>query len=283
MLLEIAIGDAYGAGFEYAGDDFVRAGNKVSAYAQHPTHNIAPGAYTDDAQMSIAIVETLVDGRDWSEIVLADAFVRCFKRDEREGYAGGFYKFLQSVATGKEFLDRISPDSDKSGAAMRAVPIGIFPTVKEVTEKATLQARLTHDTPDGINAAVAAALMGHYFFWKVGAKAELGSFIEKHVAGTWRGPWNRKVGAQGWMSVRAAIAAIEASSSMTELLRTCVAYTGDVDTVAAIACGAASASSEIRQDIPVCLIDGLENGAYGRDFLTALDKRWSDKLKALAS
>ncbi len=58
MLLELAIGDAYGAGFEYA--DEMIACNDLSRYLKHPRHNIQPGCYTDDTQMSIAIAETLV-------------------------------------------------------------------------------------------------------------------------------------------------------------------------------------------------------------------------------
>ena len=65
---------------------------------------------------------------------LARRFVEAFRRDPREGYAGGFYAFLQEVTSGDEFLQRIRPDSDKSGAAMRAGPLGVFPTIGEVVE-----------------------------------------------------------------------------------------------------------------------------------------------------
>lgn len=149
MLVELAIGDAYGAGYEYA-DATVARHNDLSGYVRHPRHEITLGAYTDDTQMSLAIVEVMVSGAPWTPEVLAEAFVEVFKRDPREGYAQGFYHFLQSVNSGTEFLAKIRPDSDKSGAAMRACPIGIFSTISEVIEKSTLQARLTHDTPDGI-------------------------------------------------------------------------------------------------------------------------------------
>ena len=43
MLIELAIGDAYGAGFEYAPDKFIREKNDLSAYVQHPRHAIKPG------------------------------------------------------------------------------------------------------------------------------------------------------------------------------------------------------------------------------------------------
>jgi len=48
--------------------------------------------------------------------------------------------------------------------------------------------------------------------------------------------------------------------------------TGDVDTVAAIAAGAASNSEEYIQDLPENLILGLENETYGRDYIVRLDE-----------
>jgi ADP-ribosylglycohydrolase len=52
MLIELAIGDAYGAGFEYVKDEIVRTRNTLEAYLGHARHNIAPGQYTDDTQMA---------------------------------------------------------------------------------------------------------------------------------------------------------------------------------------------------------------------------------------
>jgi len=60
---------------------------------------------------------------------------------------------------------------------------------------------------------------------------------------------------------------------MSSLLQDCIAFTGDVDTVAAIALAAGSCSQEIQQDIPSHLIAGLENGVYGRDYILELDKQ----------
>jgi ADP-ribosylglycohydrolase len=74
------------------------------------------------------------------------------------------------------------------------------------------------------------------------------------------------------MSVRAAITAVMRNDSLSELLKDCIAYTGDVDTVAAIALAAASCSEEIAQDLPEHLITGLENNSYGRDYIIALDR-----------
>jgi ADP-ribosyl-[dinitrogen reductase] hydrolase len=282
MLVEMAIGDAYGAGFEYANPEFVAANHRLTSYVKHPKHNLVPGSYTDDTQMSIANAEVICT-LDFDQAALAQAYVACFKRDQREGYAGGFYRFLVEVKDGAEFLERIKPNSDKSGGAMRALPFGIYPNIETVKGAAALQAAITHNTPDGVNAAVAAALMAHYFLYNLGRKADLGRFIAGHVAGEWDKPWSEPVGEKGWMAVRAAITAVVAGDSMTAILDKSVAFTGDVDTVAALALGAAAHCSEVKQDLPALLVDGLENGPFGRDFLRALDEKLMQTMEKLRS
>lgn len=69
------------------------------------------------------------------------------------------------------------------------------------------------------------------------------------------------------------------SDSMRELLMRCIAYTGDVDTVAAIALAAGSCCKTIKQDLLEHLYTALEHGAYGHGFLGRLD----DALLSLAT
>ncbi|MFC0107308.1 ADP-ribosylglycohydrolase family protein [Kibdelosporangium aridum] len=273
MLVELAVGDAYGAGFEYAPAGFVAARNDLSGYVQHGKHlGIKPGQYTDDTQMTIAVAEALVSGEDWTPRNLASRFVEAFKRDPREGYAGRFYQFLQDVQDGADFLALIRPDSEKSGAAMRAGPVGLLPTVADVMHHSAVQARVTHDTPEGVEAAQAAALAVHYCHYELGPVASVGKWIDGQVSrGGWGRVWRGKVGSKGRMSVTAALTALAGNTSMSDLLRACVAFTGDVDTVATVALAAASRSAEYTQDLPVSFMDGLENGQFGRKFLDDLD------------
>ncbi|MEG4585691.1 ADP-ribosylglycohydrolase family protein [Microcoleus sp. MOSTC5] len=273
MLLELAIGDAYGAGFEFADRQTIELYNNLNGYIQHPCHDIQPGCYTDDTQMSLAVAEAIVSREPWTPELLATKFVAAFHRDRRVGYAGKFYNFLLQVQDGKEFLEKIRSASDKSGAAMRAGPIGIFPSIEKVIENATIQAAITHNTPDGIKAAIAAALMSHYFIYQLGLKNNLGNFLEKHVAGEWSIPWQGEVSTKGLVCVRAAITAVMRNDSMSKLLQDCIAFSGDVDTVATIALAAGSCSSEIAQDLPENLVQGLENQSYGLDYIIELDKK----------
>jgi ADP-ribosyl-[dinitrogen reductase] hydrolase len=190
MLVELAVGDAYGAGFEYVSPALVRAHNDLSGYRTHPRHAIPAGNYTDDTQMSLAIAEALVEGADWTPLTLASRFVEVYRRDPREGYASRFHDFLERVTSGEQFLAGIRPASDKSGAAMRACPVGVLPDLAEVLARTRVQAAITHDTPDGIAAACAAALMPHYFLYRLGPRADLGRFLADHVPGDWATSWS---------------------------------------------------------------------------------------------
>lgn len=274
MLVELAVGDAYGAGFEYADPKLVAEHNTVQAYIQHPTHlGVRPGAYTDDTQMTLAIAELLISGEPWEPAQLAEYFVRAYHRDPRDGYATRFQQFLDTVHTGADLLRRIDPASDKSGSAMRAGPIGLLPTVDQVLHYADVQARVTHNTPGGISAAQAAALAVHYCHWELGPVSELPGWLGARLDPSWARPWRGKVGSKGWMSVRAALTALTSSRSLREILHASVAFTGDVDTVATIALAAGSRSPQIEQDLPEALLIGLEHGPFGCDYLRDLDAR----------
>ena len=156
--------------------------------------------------MSIAVAELIVSGAPFTRENLADGFVRSFHRDQRQGYAGGFYKFLKSVEDGSDFLARIHPTSDKNGGAMRAAPVGVFPRIEEVIEKAALQARLTHDTDEGATAAVSVALMAHFFLYDRGTRQELPEFLSSYSPGApWTQPWSGKVNVSGYSAARAAL------------------------------------------------------------------------------
>jgi len=270
MLVEIAIGDAYGAGFEYAAPGPGRP-NDLARYYPHPRHGIAPGCYTDDTQMSLAVAETLLEhGTAATPLQFIEKFVLAFKRDPREGYASRFWAFLKSVRDAADFAARISPASAKSGAAMRACPIGVLPAIEDVLLVAERQAQTTHDTAGGIHSAQATALATHYFLYGLGKRADLPHFLQAHVAGIWS-PHRGEVGAEGVVAIRAAVTAVIAEDSLSGILRRSVDFGGDVDTVAAIALGIACGSVEHARDLPPVLYETLEDGPYGMTYLRDLD------------
>ena len=271
MLLEAAIGDAFGAGYEYVLHKGVHNPDKL-VYVQHPRHrDTRPGMYTDDTQMALAISELLLSENEWNAYNVAERFLTCFQRDPRGGYAKGFHGFLTETKSADAFLANIRANSDKSGAAMRASAIGLLPDIKQVVEYSSIQASVTHNSTDGINSAIASSLMVHYFTYAFGTRKRLPHWINSNVAGNWAKPYDDKVGSKGWMSVSAAITAVARNCTLSALLMDCINFGGDVDTVATIAMAAASCSNEYVQDIPDSLVAGLENGRYGRDYIRKID------------
>jgi ADP-ribosylglycohydrolase len=276
MLLEIAIADAYGAGFEYA-DPSPGRPNDLSFYVRNPAYaKLHPGMYTDDGQMSLAVAECLLEGNR-GKPEFTEAFVRAFQRDRRDGYARRFQAFLETVTDAQDFASRVVPESERSGAAMRAAPIGLLKSIEEVLTVSRIQASITHDTAMGIAAAQGAALMAHHQAHDLGPVAELPTFLSHHVPSIdWLNPNRERTKQSGQEIVRAALAVLLDSDSLSDVLKTAVRFGGDTDTVAAIAMGAASVSRRMIRDLPQVLYANLENGPYGREYLAATDARLAE-------
>lgn len=278
MLVEKAIADAYGARFEFKKDSFIQEHNTPSkGYFGKP-----PARYTDDTQMEIALAELMLSGKDpdqWTLNDLASAFFIVFKRDPRNGYARGFQSVLERVEGPWELISTLWPHSQRNGAAMRVGCIGLYDTPYKVIDLAMFQASLTHGTQEGFYSAAGAALLVHAMYHNDCSKFSLDDYLEHYVplprrfAGWHHNLHKGRVDLAGVSTVRAAMTAVMASKTTSEVLKACVGFGGDTDTVAAIAMSAASVSSQIEQDLPETLYRNLENGTYGRDFLTDLDQK----------
>lgn len=270
MLLELAVADAYGSSFEQAPDAFVLANNDGLSYKQRKQDRPV-GLYTDDTQMALAMAELMLSDHKWTELNIASSIVACYKRDPRSGYAHGFGQLLDECADGAELLMTIRPDSVKSGAAMRSPPIGLFQTGSEVKDKAFRSASVTHDTDEGRNSAAASALMVHCFAYRHEGIGGLRDFVSYFVDGPWQVPWAGRVSNLGYQAVNAAITAIENSKTLSDVLRNSVAFTGDTDTVASIAMAASSFCQELKNDLPEVLLQDLEDGPFGCEYLKRMD------------
>ena len=277
-MLACAVGDAYGAGFEFAPPARVRKHNDLSGYIQHQKwKEMKPGHYTDDTQMAMGIAEHMLVNDVWSIPSLAARFVTGFHRDPRAGYAGPFYDFLKQTVDGGAFINNIRPHSDKSGGAMRAFPLGFYPDTHLVRDLAMFQASLTHATHNGMMAAAVAALMFHHRYHHLGDKNSLSEFLSDWTGLDFAKPWVGAVSSSGMDCVQAAVTAFLGNDSMGDVLKACVAFTGDVDTVAAIAMPAAAVCEDTAGWLPLVLIDGLENELLGRKFLQWMDEKLLDK------
>jgi len=285
MLLRIAQGDAYCMATEYIklprNQGVHDAALSFTRYLEHPTHSLKPGQYTDDTQMSVAVAETLLTS-DTSREAFADSFVRCYKRDRRDGYARSFQQFLDTVNTGGEFLSKIHPTSDKNGAAMRSVPIGALKSPEEVVRVAEIQAKITHDTPGGILSSQIVALTSHFALYS-GSPMEpspVAAFLSimlptklpqiATLLPRWSGPVTGPD--VGMNTAHAVFDLVTSGLSLMDILRQTIEWGGDTDSVAAIAWGIASTRGD--EPIPDFFEHGLEpGGKYGVAFLQDLGAR----------
>lgn len=273
MLTEIAIADAYGAGFEFCSEDKIISQNNLDLYSKHELYDIL-GKYTDDTQMSIAIVEFILSGQEWNKENIASKFIECFKRDVRLGYSEGFFNLLSKVESSKELLELIIPTSERNGAAMRSVPIGFLKNKEDVIALAKLQAQVTHDSPIGIQSSCAVALAAHFGTHQKGSIRDLESFLESEKYGNWDYNWKDRVSLNAYDTVSAALTCLLKHSSLSELLKSCINLGGDTDSVAAIAVGLATCFTEYRKDLPIQLYNNLNEDKYGISFLQDLEKKF---------
>lgn len=278
MLLRIAQADAYAMAVEYLNpefDDHLAEVLKFEKYHAHPSyhHTLKPGMYTDDTQMSLAVAEVLTDEslNAHGKRAYQQKFFECFKRDPRDGYSRGFQKILETSTSADHMVSMIVPDSDKNGAAMRSVPIGVMRQPYMVRQIAALQAAITHNTPNGILSSQAVALMSHFAIWTDDSLSLLPKFLQSELGDAsvkWDIPWNgRVVGPDvGINTARAVCTLVSQEQSLMDILKKTIEWGGDTDSVGAIAWGVASA--RMKESIPDFFEFGLETGRkYGIQFL----------------
>ena len=280
MLQEIAIADAYGAGFEFAAPEIIATHNNLHDYVPHQLYGML-GNYTDDTQMSLALSELLISNSDWTALNIANQFVRCFKRDPRQGYSKGFYSLLTQVEDGKQLLDSIRAISTRNGAAMRSVPLGVLADKQQLLAYAKQQAIITHNTAIGIVSSRAVALSAHFGLYQLGDVSQLPAFLQSEEVGDWNYDWQHTVTVEAFDTVSAALSCLLRHDNLADLLQSCVALSGDTDSVAAIAVGIASCFTSYSKNLPEHLKQTLNEPQYGMAYLAELDKQLLAKVSSL--
>jgi ADP-ribosylglycohydrolase len=278
MLKEIAIADAYGAGFEFSSAKKVKMYNDLSTYCTHDLYGFS-AKYTDDTQMTIAIAELLLTDGEYSVEVIANKFVECFKRDKRRGYSRGFYELLTNVESGTELLSRIIPNSERNGAAMRSVPLGFLKDKIQLLKLAAMQAKITHNTEIAIKSSCAIALTSYFAIQKKGKLSELRLYLENEGYGDWNFDWRGEVSVAAYDTVSAVFSCLLSNDNIKELLVNCVDLCGDTDSVASIAVGLACCFDEYESNIPSHLFLGLDEAQYGICFLDELEEKLNIKFR----
>ncbi|MGI6450986.1 MAG: ADP-ribosylglycohydrolase family protein [Desulfitobacteriia bacterium] len=196
--------------------------------------------FTDDTVLTLATIDSLLNGKPYGV-----SYKEWYQKYPQAGYGGSFRKWAES--------DSLKPyNSWGNGSAMRVSPIGYYyQTLEEVLEQAKASAEVTHNHPEGIKGAQAAALA--VFLAKEGrTKAQIKSLIEEMFCYDLDEPldeirqWYKfDVSCQG--SVPQAIRAFLESTGFEDAIRNAISLGGDSDTIACITGAIAEA---FYQDIP---------------------------------
>ncbi|MFH7325225.1 ADP-ribosylglycohydrolase family protein [Desulfurivibrio sp. C05AmB] len=188
--------------------------------------------FTDDTVLTIAVAAAILTGRPYRETLREFG-----QRYPAAGYGGSFYRWLQA--------ENPQPyNSWGNGAAMRVSPVGFAcATAAEVLAEAARSAACTHNHPEGIKGAQAAALA--VFLARTGNSREeiraeiatrFGYDLSRTVAAI-RPGYSFDISCQG--TVPEALIAFLDSTSYEDAIRNAVSLGGDSDTLACISGGIA--------------------------------------------
>jgi ADP-ribosylglycohydrolase len=190
--------------------------------------------FTDDTICTIALADAILTDGDFTGLLKEYCL-----RFPNSGYGGRFNQWIHSTSCEPY-------GSFGNGSAMRVSPIGFaFSTEKEVLEQAEQSAAITHNHPEGIKGAQAAALaifLAVHRADKQTIKTEIQSRFQYDLnrrLDDIRPIYSFDVTCQG--SVPESILAFLESNSYEECIRLAVSLGGDADTQACIAGGIAQA------------------------------------------
>ncbi|MFC7738151.1 ADP-ribosylglycohydrolase family protein [Roseomonas sp. GCM10028921] len=248
-LLGLAVGDALGTTLEFSRRD------------AHPLHTemtgggpfrLAPGVWTDDTSMALALAENLVEHPGFEPRDLMGRFLAWW----REGaYSPTSTCFDIGIATrealaryerdGDPFAGTTDPRSAGNGSLMRLAPAVLvaLDDAGEVRRIAEAQSRTTHATPQAVEAcALLAGMMREAILGAPRAQVlaprlwEGDAAIAAIAEGTWRGRSREAIRSSGYVvhTLEAALWAVERTESFEEALVLAVNLGDDADSVGAV-------------------------------------------------
>lgn len=275
FLTAMAIGDAYGMRCEFVEHDCTLTADDL-AYAPHPTYTAyLPGHYTDDTQMSLANAELLLAGTALAREDFVARWLDAYKRDPREGYSRHMQKLFTEAVTVEDFISGI--DANKgvtSGAAMRAGVFGLLPDPLHVSRLVIDQARITHNTDAGINAAQAVALAVHYLHHG-GVRENIKRFVERQISPQWNAPMNGYTDDpnNGLNIVTQVFDVVSEPATLSQTLLNAANYAPvtDTDTLCALSMLIASRDLDTENDLPQTLYDTAGQSPFGLPYLADID------------
>jgi ADP-ribosyl-[dinitrogen reductase] hydrolase len=283
-LLGLAVGDALGAAVEFQAPGTFEP---VSDYRDGGPHNLAPGQWTDDTSMALALADSLALG--WDVHDQARRYVEWYRRGRYSVTGRCFDIGLTTRAALHRFENtgdaRQSGSTDEkasgNGSIMRLAPVPIrhadlFPEqVERLAELAAESSRTTHASPQCVSACrylavVLAGLMSGArredvlsADWPPLARLQASAPLHPDVAAVAGGSFQRKrpprIRGSGWVvaSLEAAMWAFHDAADFRQAVLRAVNLGDDADTTGAV-CGQLAGAFWGERGIPVEWLAGLD-------------------------
>jgi len=155
-----AVGDAMGAPFEGLwSNDIPTAQSLVSSF--HEYHGYPNGQYTDDTQLTIATIESIVDNGDIIVADIARSISELWRHQSVIGPGGACTQAAERYLAAGNYQDMGAPVGQAgNGTAMRTAALGLWfgDDRKSLVQTTADISRLTHQDPRSIAGGVVIAL-----------------------------------------------------------------------------------------------------------------------------
>jgi poly(ADP-ribose) glycohydrolase ARH3 len=300
-LLGGATADALGAPWEGLTAELIFEMGPADRIVRHESG--ATIYYTDDTQMTIGIVETLVQCGRIDCDVLAGRFVANYHPDR--GYGQGARALINDIATGADWRVAAAAmfggqGSLGNGAAMRVAPVGVYfaADIDKVLEQAGCSAEVTHQHPIGVDSARLIAAAAALAARGAGDKFSRANFLQqlRAIAQTEEFQWQIDLALQlePFQSLQSFGNSLEAHRSVmtsivcfadspddyAQAISRAIGRGDDVDTLAAMTGGLVGARLGL-DGVPRRLWECLEDRTQGRSYLLTLaEQLWRSRTRS---
>jgi len=271
---------------------------RVTSYFDSPNPAfLRAGQYTDDTQQTICLAETLLEHRgQFDPITFVDKLARAVQKEMR-GVGPSTARLLRALRAGdREAVLRgeCASAHPTNGGAMRVAPVALVHhrDLSSLKRVAVQSVQISHGHPTSIAGACAQAFAIAWCLKSQRAgidpaafRDEVASFVEEidpDFARLVRIP-ETPVGTE-CLVVDTVFPVLDRflfdPSDLTGGVLAMVNGDGDTDTKASMIGNLLGARNGI-ESVPATLLDGLENGPEGKDYLLALADRLADLSVAL--
>lgn len=273
-LLGLAIGDALGTTLEFSRRDTYEP---LTTIVGGGPFRLAPGQWTDDTAMALALADSLLADPALDQADLMDRFTQ-WHREGAYSCTGTCFDIGTTVSaalaryarTGDAAAGSTDPMSAGNGALMRLAPVALrwWHDTGRLVEVAARQTVTTHAAPEAISASSAfAVLLGEAIAGR--HRSELfaprpqttlpASTIGSIMDGSWRGKLRSAIQSSGYVahSLEAALWATARTATFEDAVVLAANLGGDADTTAAIT-GQLAGAIHGNSAIPRLWLDTLQ-------------------------